>query len=199
MSERSRRLVLASTSQRRHALLRAAAVDFTLEVPGIDERAHPEESAEAQAVRLACAKASAVADRCDPACCILAADTLVVLDGCVLGKPRDRDEAAEMLLRLAGRTHRVITGWALLVPELERLESGAEHSRVRMHPVTPAEAQAYAASGEPLDKAGAYAVQGEGGRFVATIEGSRTNVIGLPMEAVLPRLERLGVARRCPV
>jgi septum formation protein len=197
VSEQTRELVLASTSQRRHDLLRDAALDFRIEPPGIDEAARAGESPEGQARRLARAKARAVAERCAPSCCILAADTLVVLDELVLGKPRDPEEAAAMLLRLSGRTHRVITGWALLVPELERLESGTEESRVRMRRVGREEAVAYAASGEPLDKAGAYAVQGEGGRFVASIEGSRTNVIGLPLEALLPRLDRLGVAKRC--
>ncbi|MEX2208432.1 MAG: Maf family protein, partial [Myxococcota bacterium] len=125
--------------------------------------------------------------------CVLAADTLVVVDADVLGKPRDADEAAEMLLRIQGRTHRVLTGFALVVRALGVEEHGVVESEVRMHAVGRETARAYALSGEPLDKAGAYAAQGEGGRFVAEIRGSRTNVIGLPMEAVVPLLAKLGV------
>jgi len=117
-----------------------------------------------------------------------------VIDRVLLGKPRDRAEAVEMLLRLAGRTHRVLTGFALVVAGLAREESGVEESLVRMHAVDRATAESYAATGEPLDKAGAYAAQGAGGRFVAEIRGSRTNVIGLPLEALAPRLAALGVA-----
>ena len=125
---------------------------------------------------------------------MLAADTLVVVDEDVLGKPRDPDEAVEMMLRIQGRTHRVLTGFAFVVRALGVVESEVVESVVRMHAVDRDTARAYARSGEPLDKAGAYAAQGEGGRFVAGISGSRSNVIGLPMEAVVARLARLGVA-----
>ena len=100
-----------------------------------------------------------------------------------------------MLRRLAGRTHRVLTGFALFETGTERCESAVIESSVRMHAVSEAEARAYARGGEPMDKAGAYAVQGDGGRFVADIQGSRTNVIGLPLEAVIPLLEAFGVRR----
>src|SRR5262249_56040491 len=116
--------------------------------------------------------------------------------GDLLGKGGEAAEAVDMLLRLAGRTHRVLTGFALLVAESRQTETGVVESAVRMHAVDRATAERYAASGEPLDKAGAYAAQGEGGRFVAHIEGSRANVIGLPVEALAPRLARLGVAPR---
>ncbi|MGH7289883.1 MAG: Maf family protein, partial [Myxococcota bacterium] len=138
-------------------------------------------------------KARAVAVRSSAESCVLAADTLVVVDRDVLGKPRDADEAVEMMLRIQGRTHRVLTGFALVVRALGIEEHGVIESEVRMHRVDRDTAREYAASGEPLDKAGAYAAQGEGGRFVAEIRGSRTNVIGLPMEAVVPRLARAGV------
>ena len=158
----------------------------------------PGETAEAQTQRLALLKARSVSEHAEPGTCVLAADTLVVLDGCVIGKPRDEADAASMLLRLAGRGHRVLTGFALLVPGSERAAVGLEESSVQMRAVTPEEARAYAASGEPLDKAGAYAVQGEGGRFVRSVTGSRSNVIGLPLEVVVPQLERFAVRRRCP-
>jgi len=186
--------VLASTSPRRRELLTEAGFSFQIDAPEVDESALAGESPESLARRLALAKARAVVPRAPREACVLGADTVVVIDGDLLGKPRDRAEAVEMLLRLAGRTHRVLTGFALVVPALAREESGVEESLVRMHPVDRATAEGYAATGEPLDKAGAYAAQGEGGRFVAEIRGSRANVIGLPLEALAPRLAELGVA-----
>jgi septum formation protein len=193
MVEAPRSLVLGSSSPRRRELLAAAGFEFEIAEPGVDERALPGESAEAQARRLALEKARAVAARYPGEACVLAADTLVVVDADVLGKPRDGDEAVEMLLRIQSRTHRVLTGFALIVHALGVEEHGVVESEVRMHPVDRATARAYASSGEPLDKAGGYAAQGDGGRFVAEIRGSRTNVIGLPMETVVARLARLGV------
>ncbi len=192
-----RPLILASTSPRRQQLLRDAGVEFTLAAPAVAEQANPSEAPEAQAQRLALAKARAVAERSEAERCVLAADTLVVIGEEVLGKPGSEEEASEMLLRLANRTHRVLTGFALLVTGTAIQEVGVEQSRVRMRAITREEARAYAAGGEPMDKAGAYAVQGDGGRFVESIEGSRSNVIGLPLEVVLPRLARLGVHARC--
>ena len=193
MGDGARPLVLASSSPRRRELLTEAGFAFAVDSPDVDERPLPGETPEAQARRLALAKAEAVAARVPAECCVLAADTLVVVDADVLGKPRDEAEAVEMLLRIQGREHRVLTGWALLVRALALAEQGCVESAVRMHAVDRTTARAYAASGEPLDKAGAYAAQGEGGRFVAAIRGSRTNVIGLPMEAVRERLVRAGV------
>ena len=198
MSEHGRRLILASRSPRRMALLREAGFEFELAAPDVSEAARAGETPEAQAQRLALLKASEVAKRADSGACVLGADTMVVLEGCVFGKPRDGAEAVQMLLRLAGRRHRVLTGFALLVTGTDLCEVGVEESAVSMYPVSPEEARAYAAGGEPLDKAGAYALQGEGRRFVEAISGSRSNVIGLPLEAVVPRLERLAVPRRCP-
>jgi septum formation protein len=193
MRDGARPLVLASSSPRRRELLRAAGFTFEISEPNLDERALPGESAIAQARRLALEKARAVAARYPRTACVLAADTIVVLDDDVLGKPRDADEAVEMLLRIQGRDHRVLTGFALVVRELDIEDHAVIESAVRMHNVDRATARAYADSGEPLDKAGAYAAQGEGGRFVAEIRGSRTNVIGLPMEAVVARLAHAGV------
>jgi septum formation protein len=191
-----RALVLASSSPRRRALLSEAGYSFTIAEPDVDESALPGEKPEELAARLALAKARAVGARVAADACVLGADTVVVIDGDLLGKPRDEAEAVEMLLRLAGRTHRVLTGFALFVPASEEIEAGVVESSVRMHAVDRATAERYAASGEPLDKAGAYAAQGDGGRFVAQISGSRANVIGLPVEALAPRLARLGVAPR---
>ena len=185
--------MLASTSPRRRELLRDAGFRFEIAAPHVDERELPGERPEATARRLALEKARAVAARVARGACVLGADTIVVIDGQQLGKPRDQAEAVEMLLRLAGRTHRVLTGFALLVGELGLEETGVVESAVRMHPVDRATAEKYAATGEPLDKAGAYAAQGEAGRFVAEITGSRANVIGLPVEELVPRLARVRV------
>ncbi len=197
MREPSRTLVLASSSPRRQDLLREVGFEFVVLAPEIDESARPGESPGDTARRLAREKARAVARRVDAACCVLAADTVVVLEGEMLGKPRDEAEAAEMLLRLAGREHRVLTGVALAVPALGRSELRLEESAVRIRRVGAQEARAYARSGEPLDKAGGYALQGEGARFVEEVRGSRSNVIGLPLEAVLPLLRELGVRPAC--
>jgi septum formation protein len=188
-----RPFVLASTSPRRRELLRAAGFAFEIAVPDVDESVLPGESAESLARRLALLKARAVRTRVSREACVLAADTVVVIDGEVLNKPRDEAEAVEMLLRLAGRTHRVLTGFALLVDALGVEDSGIVESAVRMHAVDRATAERYARTGEPLDKAGGYAAQGEGGRFVAEIVGSRANVIGLPVETLTPRLAELEV------
>ena len=194
MPDRERcRLVLASTSPRRRQLLEEAGYAFTVEAPSIDERARPGEAPEALTERLALEKARSVAARSGPGCCVIGADTVVVLDGDILGKPSDAEHAQQMLLRLAGETHRVLTGFALIRTDDGRAEHGCEISYVRMREVDVGEARAYARSGEPLDKAGGYAVQGEAGRFVASIEGSRENVIGLPVDTLAPRLARFGV------
>lgn len=193
MGDAPRALVLGSSSPRRRELLAAAGFAFEIAEPGVDERALPGESAHGQARRLALEKARAVTARFPREACVLAADTLVVVDQDILGKPSDEEEAVEMLLRIQGRTHLVLTGFALVVRELGLEDHGVVESEVRMQRVDRDTARAYAASGEPLDKAGAYAAQGDGGRFVAEIRGSRSNVIGLPMEAVVPRLARAGV------
>ncbi len=189
------RLILASGSPRRTDLLRLAGFSFSVVVPTVEENALPGERPEACARRLAENKAEEVARSAPADHCVLAADTLVVVGEEVLGKPRDFDDAVEMLLRLAGRTHRVLTGFALHRRDGESWEKlgGLEESRVRIAAVSREQARAYAATGEPLDKAGAYALQGLAGRFVEAVEGSRSNVIGLPLERVVPMLARLGV------
>lgn len=122
----------------------------------------------------------------------LGADTTVVLDGLILGKPTDNAAASDMLLSIAGRTHLVLTGWAI-AGEGMVLEDGFDTSLVSMRSVTRGEADAYAKSGEPLDKAGGYALQGEGARFVSGVAGSRSNVIGLPLKPIVAALRRVGI------
>ena len=189
-------LVLASASPRRRWLLREAGYDFVVEPSRIEERFDQHEAPEQVARRLALEKGREVASRVGPGACVLAADTLVVLGGEIFGKPADAREAERMLLRLAGETHRVLTGFAVIRSDGGHVEAGVSVSHVRMCEIAPEQARAYAESGEPLDKAGGYAVQGEAGRFVESIEGLRSNVIGLSLEDVAPLLERCGVAPR---
>jgi septum formation protein len=189
----ARRLVLASSSPRRRALLAAAGFVFDVDAPDTDEAALPGETPEAMAVRLAGEKAATVAERWGGRSVVLGCDTLVVRDGAVLGKPSSEPHAVAMLLSLAGRSHEVITGHAVLADGA--VSSGATRSLVHLRDVTPDEAEAYAATGEPLDKAGAYALQGAGGRFVTGVDGSRSNVVGLPLGVVAPLLIDLGVSR----
>lgn len=181
-------LILASASPRRRWLLREAGFEFEIRVPDVDETPRADEEPGAMAERLARDKAGAVP--CTGRV-VLGADTIVVLGDRSLGKPRDADDAVRMLSELAGNEHRVLTGWALRRGDSVR--SGVEESRVRLRELDRAEIAAYVATGEPLDKAGAYAVQGGAGRFVESIAGSRSNVIGLPIEVVVPALAELGV------
>jgi septum formation protein len=181
-------LVLASASPRRRELLGQLGLSFEVRAPDIDETPGAQEVPEAYVARLARDKARVVA-RAAPAAWVLAADTTVVLDGALLGKPADAAEARAMLGRLSGRTHEVLTGVALA----GRAQGEAlVRTRVRFRPLSDAEVAWYVATGEPLDKAGAYAVQGKGGFLVAALEGSPTNVIGLPLGETLALLARAG-------
>jgi septum formation protein len=185
------RLVLASASPRRADLLRAAGFAFVVRPASIDESATPDESAAALVQRLAAAKAAAVATA-DPLDVVIGADTVVVLDGRILGKPRDDGDATAMLERLSGRGHEVLTGVA--VRQGGRAIVSVEETRVYFAPLRADEIAWYVASGEPRDKAGAYGIQGLASRFVERIEGSHANVVGLPVAAVQRALKSLGIA-----
>jgi septum formation protein len=176
------KLILASSSPRRAEILTSLGIPFDVEPADIDEAPLAGEGAEATAARLAAGKAAAVAVRRKGAL-ILAADTLVVLDSAVLGKPADDPDAARMLSLLSGREHQVVTAICLR-PDDGPGTTRTEWSRVRFAPLTTDEIDWYVATGEPRDKAGAYAVQGLGARFIEGIEGSFTNVMGLPARAV---------------
>jgi septum formation protein len=184
------RLVLASASPRRRELLGQLGLSFEVSAADIDETPHPGEPAQAYVLRLAREKARAVATR-HPGAWVLAADTTVALGDELMGKPRDAAEAREMLGRLSGRTHEVHTGVALAGPSGEH--STVVRTRVTFRPLSPGEIAWYAGTGEPLDKAGSYAVQGKGGFLVAAVEGSPTNVIGLPLGETLELLARAGL------
>ncbi|MBU1275961.1 MAG: septum formation inhibitor Maf [Proteobacteria bacterium] len=176
-----RGLVLASASPRRREMLSRLGLDFRLAPAEIDERLLPGESAAQAAQRLAAAKAAAV--RVAPNDTVLAADTLVVLGEEIMGKPQDPEEAARMLRRLSGAEHLVLTGYCL--QSGSDREVGLGQSRVTFRTLSAGEIAAYVASGEPMDKAGAYAVQGLGAALVKRVSGSYTNVVGLPLAAVI--------------
>lgn len=186
-------LILASGSPRRRLLLSMAGYEFDAQSPDIDEVQLAGEPPEEFVVRMAEEKAAAVARVAPPGSCILGFDTCVALGGRVYGKPADAAEAAEMLLSLAGRTHTVYTGFCLLVAGTDDAEVGIDAARVTMRAVSRDEAARYAASGEPLDKAGAYALQGAGKGFVDNVEGLRSTVIGMPLEHVVDLLTRRGI------
>jgi len=194
-------LILASASPRRGHLLREAGIRFEVHPAGVPEIEKPGETPVAFAQRLARSKALAVAEQigASPPRLVLGADTIVVLDGEVLGKPRDSDHALELLERLTGREHSVVTAVALVASDTLRVRQTAVTSRVEMRAVEREELIAYVATGEPLDKAGGYAVQGGARSFVTRIHGSETNVIGLPLDETLDLLgeaaRHLGEAR----
>jgi len=185
-------LILASGSPRRRRFLTDLGLTFTVVVPDIEEKAEPGESPADFVWRLALHKAADVAIH-HPASWILAADTVVVLDNEILGKPADAADAVRMLLRLSGRTHRVLTGFCLRHARENRTIQGAATTDVLFAPFGRHEAEAYAATGEPLDKAGAYGIQGKGGFLVQRIDGSYSNVVGLPLAEVVEAMVRRGV------
>jgi septum formation protein len=187
-------LILASASPRRRELLERAAVAFEVRPANVPEQRLPGEEPARFAGRLALAKARAVAQAAgaEPPRLVLGADTIVVVDGDVLGKPADAEHAVALLSRLVGRSHRVITAVAVVESAGRHARHALVESTVTMRPASAEEVRAYVASGEPLDKAGAYAVQGAGRRFVEKIEGSESNVIGLPLEETLALLREAG-------
>ena len=186
-------LVLASASPRRADLLRAVGARFEQVPSGVSETHGLEDPGEA-AVKVAARKADAVAG-CRPDALVLGADTVVVApEGRILDKPGDRQEAVEHLLTLSGTTHRVITGLALVHPARTMPLTGMEVTRVRMRPFRREEAERYAGSGEPLDKAGGYGIQGRGGLLVEGVEGCYFNVVGLPLVRLMRMLSELGWA-----
>jgi len=182
-------LVLASASPRRRDLLSQLGLRFTVAAADLDETPLPSEAADIYVQRLAREKARAVAARF-PNAWVLAADTTVALGPELLGKPRDAAEARQMLGRLSGKTHNVYTGVALAG---RASAATVVRTGVTFRTLTSGEIDWYVGTGEPLDKAGAYAVQGRGGFLVAAVDGSPTNVIGLPLGETLELLTQAGV------
>jgi nucleoside triphosphate pyrophosphatase len=184
-------IVLASASPRRQELLRNAGISFTVQPADIDEAPLRGEGARECAERLAREKALAVW-RTRPQDSVLGADTIVVVDEAILGKPVDEKDAARMLRLLSGRVHRVITGICLvrvgdsrdLLDPGERVRTASETTLVTVHKLSDEEIRDYVATGEPMDKAGAYAIQGGASRWIPRIEGDYSNVVGLPVALV---------------
>ena len=181
-------LLLASSSPRRREILAALGLQFEVQKTAVDERVLPGETPEQMVLRLAAAKANAAAAGSGDF--VIGADTAVVLDGSVLGKPADRADALEMLLRLSGRRHCVLTGVALRGPQGVR--SALSRTEVSFREISRDEALAYWQSGEPGDKAGAYGIQGLGGMFVETVAGSYSGVVGLPVFETTELLRQAG-------
>ncbi len=191
ISTRQTPLVLASGSPRRRQLLTEAGVEFEIIESGIDEQMREREAGRDFALRMAREKALAISGR-RPQALVLGADTVVEIDAEILGKPQDREEARAMLRKLSGQVHRVFTGFALARAG-SIAESAAILSEVRFRQLTDAEIERYIITDEPYDKAGGYAVQGEAGTFIAAVQGSIANVMGLPIDEVLQALRRHGI------
>jgi len=186
------KLILASASARRAEILRDAGLAFTILSSAIDETPYPNEAPHDLVQRLADTKAELVAARAVGPAIIIAADTEVVLDGHVLGKPRTSDDARHMLSLLSGRIHSVITGVTLIrLPDAER-RSFVETTQVHFAKIPDEEILRYLATGEPFDKAGSYAVQGRAGRYIPRVEGCYFNIVGLPLARLCQALAELG-------
>jgi septum formation protein len=186
----SDRLILASVSPRRVELLRLAGIDFEVMPSGIDETFRPGETPREHVLRLSGEKALAVA-RIHTDCWVLGADTIVVIDGDVLGKPGSVAEAKEMLEKLSGREHEVFTGFSIARQGKGLVIREVIESKVLFRKITDDEMDWYAGLEEPYDKAGAYAVQGVAAVFIREIRGSYTNVMGLPLCEVVEALKRV--------
>ena len=186
------KLILASASPRRAEILRDAGIPFTQLSSAVDETLFPEESPQDHVQRLASAKAELVAARAVGPAIIIAADTVVTLEGHIFGKPRSSDDARHMLEKLSGRTHSVVTGVTLIrLPDAERI-TFVESTLVHFATISAEEISRYLATNEPYDKAGAYAIQGRAGRYISRIEGCYFNVVGLPLARLQHALNELG-------
>jgi len=187
-----RRVILASASAGRVELLRRTGIGFEVMPSNCDETTKttdPEEHVKELALR----KAQSVAERVENAI-VIGADTVVELDGEILGKPVGADGARDMLARLAGRTHRLLTGLAVVGSTDNSVYSGIEETLVHMRPLSASEIDAYVASGEPLDKSGSYELQGLGATIIDRIDGDFSNVVGLPMAHLARALTQFGVS-----
>jgi septum formation protein len=187
-----RPLILASASPRRAELLTSAGFGFVVAAPDVDETPHAEEAASDYVIRVARDKARQVAAaHKGPGAVVLAADTAVVTESRIMGKPRNDEDAANMLTTLSGSVHQVLTGVVVRTETRELVELVA--TRVHFLPLSSAEIGWYVSTGEPRGKAGAYAIQGHAARFIDWIDGSWSNVVGLPLSTVSRMLKEVGV------
>lgn len=191
------RIVLASASPRRRELLGKLGLTFSVVPSTVAEDLVAGESPEQHVLRLSAAKAREVAGRPGQAGrFFIGSDTIVLRDACILGKPASPEEARAMLASLSGRSHMVLSGYAIFDRAQQRMQSAAVTTRVTFRPLSESDIAAYVATGEPFDKAGGYAIQGIGAVLVRSIEGSYTNVVGLPLAEVIETLEELGAIQR---
>ncbi len=190
------RFILASASPRRKELLEMAGLDFEVIPADIDESFRDEETPHEHVLRLSREKAQVVAG-VYPEAWVLGADTIVLINGEVLGKPGTKQEAKAMLGKLSGREHRVVTGFTLLKDRSATVATEAVESVVVFKKLTPGEIEWYAGTDEPYDKAGGYAAQGKGASLIKEIRGSYTNVVGLPLCEVMEALKTVGAAKVC--
>lgn len=192
-------IVLASGSPRRRELLAQVGIRCTVIPSVVDESLRPGETPAQHVLRLALEKAQEVARRPDsPGRWFIGSDTIVLRDDCILGKPADAAEAASMLRSLSGRSHQVLSAFAVYDRESARSHCEVVTTKVWFKPLTGREIAGYIAGGEPFDKAGSYAIQGLGAFMVTAIEGSYTNVVGLPLAQVVAALEGLGALSLFP-
>jgi septum formation protein len=184
-------LILASASPRRQDMLRSVGLKFKIIPAHVNENCLAGESPRQHVKRLASDKAMVIAKKY-PEAWVLGADTIVVIDGIILGKPENKIQARKMLRKLSGREHKVFTGFTIAHVAAEIYRTKVIQSAVQFKTISPQEMEWYAASDEPYDKAGGYAVQGQGAYFIRSIRGSYTNVIGLPLCEVLEELKSFG-------
>lgn len=184
-------IILASQSPRRHELMKLTGLPFTVRVADIDETMDPALPVQQEVTRVSRRKAQAIASSASPDDIVIAADTIVVIDGRELGKPRSEEEARSMLRLLSGRTHEVVT--VLSVCKGSRIESEAVVTKVTFRALSDLEIRAYIQTGEPMDKAGSYGIQGYGAMFVRCIEGDYFSVMGLPLCPLCRMLRAFGV------
>lgn len=186
------RFILASSSPRRRELLTSIGIPFDVLPSNVPEEHQPGEAPEEYVARLSRDKAHAIAAK-NPSQWVIAADTTVLLGDQLLEKPLDPADAARMLSLIAGKTHTVYTGVTLQRLDQQYCETRVAESEVRMLPLSPRDIEWYVATGEPLDKAGAYAVQGIGAMFIDSIHGSYTNVVGLPLATLFQMMRKVGI------
>jgi len=189
------RIILASTSPRRKELLQSVGIQFEIVAPSSDESLLGSENPKVYVLRLASEKALSVSLNLEGNFLVIGADTIVVVDNEILGKPSNEEEARAMLSKISGREHNVLTAFCIAQPKNNVLHSEVVDTKVRVKTLEPQEIQGYIKTGEPMDKAGAYGIQGIGAFMIRGISGSYTNVVGLPIVEVLEALNKLGALR----
>ncbi|HMG33896.1 MAG TPA: Maf family protein [Blastocatellia bacterium] len=191
MRDKQNKIILASSSPRRAEILQKLGVEFEILPSKVSERPHPNEAPPDYITRISRAKVVSVARTCERGL-VIGADTVVVLKGTLLGKPQDKEDAARMLRELSGNWHAVMTGIALYDVETRKEVADYEKTLVRFAKLSEEEIEWYVNTGEPMDKAGAYGIQGFGGVFVEEIAGNYFNVVGLPIPLLYRLARRLG-------